>query len=319
MTTLAAGGRPLTSRAVVSTLALCAGASDVAVNTAAGQMPPEYGTLVWGNPLALSVENTNGRPTNTSDSAVSPGTIFTITSYVVNAPAGGMTINAAQYVGGFSGQPPTYGSVTSFHIWQATSSQTLDQAFLASPRTGNFAGLNGGLSGLSIAVLDDTWGVSSFGDNRGLYRMTFPDIFLPQGQYRYSIYNTASSRWGTADPTPGILTGTGLGTNSIGQVFVRSQQAGRSGAEAITLHYLAPPPPPCLADVAGGTAPSGPAPDGTIDGTDFIAFINSFAIGDTAVDPLADVAGSGSDGLDPDGTIDGSDFIAFINAFAAGC
>ena len=73
-----------------------------------------------------------------------------------------------------------------------------------------------------------------------------------------------------------------------------------------------------LADVAGG-GDLGNLPDGTIDGSDFIAFINSFGIGDAAVDPAADVAGGGGDGLQPDGTIDGSDFIAFINAFAVGC
>jgi hypothetical protein len=69
----------------------------------------------------------------------------------------------------------------------------------------------------------------------------------------------------------------------------------------------------CLADVAV---------DGTVDGTDFIAFINSFAIGDASVDSIADVAGGGNPSLPeggPDGTIDGTDFIAFINAFAAGC
>jgi hypothetical protein len=64
----------------------------------------------------------------------------------------------------------------------------------------------------------------------------------------------------------------------------------------------------CLADVASS---DGPFPDGTIDGNDFIAFINSFGIGDATVDPVADVI--------TDGTIDGNDFIAFINAFAAGC
>jgi hypothetical protein len=58
--------------------------------------------------------------------------------------------------------------------------------------------------------------------------------------------------------------------------------------------------------------------DGTVDGSDFIDFINSFGIGDAAVDPLADIVDAG--GTPPgDGTIDGSDFIAFINAFAAGC
>jgi hypothetical protein len=75
----------------------------------------------------------------------------------------------------------------------------------------------------------------------------------------------------------------------------------------------------CLeADIAGG-GDAGNEPDGTVDGTDFIAFINSFAIGDATVDPLADIAGGGDTGLEPDGTIDGTDFIFFINAFAIGC
>jgi len=37
------------------------------------------------------------------------------------------------------------------------------------------------------------------------------------------------------------------------------------------------------------------------------------------VDPRADIVGDGPNVLDPDGIIDGSDFIAFINAFSAGC
>jgi len=59
---------------------------------------------------------------------------------------------------------------------------------------------------------------------------------------------------------------------------------------------------PCLSDVNN---------DGTIDGGDFTAFINSFGVGDPAIDPIADV--------NLDGVIDGNDFVAFINAFAAGC
>ncbi len=61
-------------------------------------------------------------------------------------------------------------------------------------------------------------------------------------------------------------------------------------------------PPACLADVNS---------DGVVDGGDFIAFINSFATGDVAVDPVADV--------NHDLIIDGDDFISFINAFSAGC
>jgi len=64
---------------------------------------------------------------------------------------------------------------------------------------------------------------------------------------------------------------------------------------------------------------SGTCADGTVDGSDFIAFINSFGTGDVAVDPLADVAGGGNAGDLPDGIVDGSDFVAFINAFSAGC
>jgi hypothetical protein len=72
--------------------------------------------------------------------------------------------------------------------------------------------------------------------------------------------------------------------------------------------------------------------DGNVDGDDFIAFINSFALGDASIDPAADVAGTvvlypvpGSNPATsieesfPDGTIDGGDFIAFINAFSIGC
>ncbi len=73
-----------------------------------------------------------------------------------------------------------------------------------------------------------------------------------------------------------------------------------------------------LADIAGGGA-NGNEGDGIIDGSDFIAFINSFAAGDVSTDPRADIAGGGLVGLDPDGIIDGTDFIIFINVFSAGC
>jgi len=60
--------------------------------------------------------------------------------------------------------------------------------------------------------------------------------------------------------------------------------------------------PTCLADITG---------DSIVDGSDFIAFINSFSSGDVTLDPIADV--------NHDLIIDGNDFTAFINAFAAGC
>jgi len=69
----------------------------------------------------------------------------------------------------------------------------------------------------------------------------------------------------------------------------------------------------------GQARPNGDQPDGILDGSDFIAFINSFSTGDVNVDPRADIVGGGPNELDPDGIIDCSDFIAFINAFSAGC
>ena len=77
-----------------------------------------------------------------------------------------------------------------------------------------------------------------------------------------------------------------------------------------TVVSVVPTTPACLADVAGGV---NGGPDGTVDGNDFVAFINAFG----ASDPMADVAGGPTGG--PDGIVDGNDFVAFINAFGAGC
>ena len=72
------------------------------------------------------------------------------------------------------------------------------------------------------------------------------------------------------------------------------------------------------ADIAGG-GPDGLSFDGVVDGTDFVAFFNAFAVGDATLDPRADIAGGGPDGLSPDGIVDGTDLITFMNAFVAGC
>ncbi len=51
--------------------------------------------------------------------------------------------------------------------------------------------------------------------------------------------------------------------------------------------------------------------DGIVDGNDFTAFINSYGVGNPAIDATADV--------NRDNIIDGNDFTAFINGFGAGC
>ncbi len=78
--------------------------------------------------------------------------------------------------------------------------------------------------------------------------------------------------------------------------------ADTNGVSDIFVFDATPVVPTCLADVTG---------DSIVDGSDFIAFINSFSSGDVTLDPTADV--------NHDLIIDGNDFTAFINAFAAGC
>jgi hypothetical protein len=102
-------------------------------------------------------------------------------------------------------------------------------------------------------------------------------------------------------------------TNDIGVYdCVIASPCGTVTSAAVTLTAVVCPCPP--ADVAGG-GPDGRSPDGTADGNDFIAFMNSFAIGD----PMADVAGEWTGDRVPNGVIDVNDFYAFLNAFVYGC
>jgi probable HAF family extracellular repeat protein len=142
-----------------------------------------------------------------------------------------------------------------------------------------------------------------------------------------SAPNPITYRWRKAGVPIDIVANTSAATDTLRLVRVQAADAGlydcivstdcgsvTSAAARLTVRTCI-----CLeADIAGGGDLAN-EPDGTVDGTDFIAFINSFALSDAAVDPLADIAGGGDTGLEPDGTIDGTDFIFFINAFAIGC
>jgi hypothetical protein len=117
----------------------------------------------------------------------------------------------------------------------------------------------------------------------------------------------------TADTAGGLRLCSG---HAVRYRCIITNSCGSSASESATLTLAQS----CsVADIVGtGSGPTD-CGDANVDGSDFIAFINSFGIGDATVDPLADVAGGGDDGLEPDGTIDGGDFIAFINAFSIGC
>ena len=138
---------------------------------------------------------------------------------------------------------------------------------------------------------------------------TFQIVLFENGNVQLR-YGTIDAENASGDYTIGI-------ENQAGTAAVSTPGAGLgTGSRTLTLTAIAAGPtcvptlPPCVADVAGG---ANGGPDGIVDGSDFIAFINAFG----ASDPLADVAGGANGG--PDGIVDGSDFIAFINAFGAGC
>ena len=81
-----------------------------------------------------------------------------------------------------------------------------------------------------------------------------------------------------------------------------NSQTPPSGFDLVLRIFIQPHIVPCTVDING---------DGVVDGSDFTAFINSFGVGDPAIDPAAD--------YNVDGLIDGNDFVAFINDFGAGC
>jgi hypothetical protein len=148
--------------------------------------------------------------------------------------------------------------------------------------------------------------------------------------FQWQARSAADTEWTIladgGNPLIGLLTGSTAATLSISNINASAgdlrfrcvviSPCGSTSTEPVTLTA----PSRCsLADLVGTLGGPVVCGDSTVDGSDFIAFINSFAIGDAAVDATADVAGGGDNGEQPDGTIDGSDFIAFINAFAIGC
>jgi hypothetical protein len=145
---------------------------------------------------------------------------------------------------------------------------------------------------------------------------------LPAGAYTVTLRAAAITSIGA---TPVALDGELPGSGNIAAASVSPSPLpsgdGAPGGDAVWSFNLTRGTTTCLADITGTDSPFGPAPDGTVDGSDFVAFINSFSLGDTTLDAAADLVGtSGPGGTEvPDGTVDGSDFIAFINAFAVGC
>ena len=126
------------------------------------------------------------------------------------------------------------------------------------------------------------------------------------GAYRASLWSGTAASWVDLHallPAEFSSSGAaGIFTDGVNTYVVGGGHNTLTGRNETLIWTRPNPAPGCLADVVA---------DGLVNGNDFVAFINSFAVGDVAVDPVADVVA--------DGIIDGDDFVAFINAFGAGC
>jgi uncharacterized membrane protein len=164
-----------------------------------------------------------------------------------------------------------------------------------------------GTTQLGVTLALGNWGTVTYQWYR--YVAAFP-IYVPLTNGPLPSGATLS---GAQGPT---LTLTNFQAQDAGQYYCMVSGACNSGESQVATLVVSEP---CsLADIVETISGPVTCGDGTIDGSDFIAFINSFSIGDATIDPRADIVDGG--GIPPgDGTIDGSDFIAFINAFAAGC
>jgi hypothetical protein len=169
-----------------------------------------------------------------------------------------------------------------------------------------------GTAGVDLRHIIQWHNVSQFGGVAETEFNTFQIILFESGTFEIRYGTMTPSIFAGDDSTVGV-------ENADGTVATQIDESSLASGSALRFVYAlgtdnCPSAPACLADIAGGDPTGG---DGSVDGTDFIAFINSFGIGDASVDPAADVAGGVPSG--PDGTIDGTDFIEFINAFGAGC
>ncbi|GEM_PF-4659817 len=122
-------------------------------------------------------------------------------------------------------------------------------------------------------------------------------------------FNATGARTGTVRiETTG---GSGTAGSHWEKRCIVTNSCGSVTSEPAALRVLNCPCSP--ADITGVGGPP-TAPDGSLTGDDFNAFINAFA----ASDPLADIVGIGGE-PPADGLLTGDDFNAFIAGFAAGC
>jgi Tol biopolymer transport system component len=198
-------------------------------------------------------------------------------------------------------------AVLFFHTGNVTgSASTLPQLYLRDLAAGTTTRITTGSGGEGTAVFS--------GDGSRVIFSTYTDNLVAgdtnglEDVFSYDRATGTLSQLTLINGSPALGACTSPALNFTGSLVVFESDAANfittdfNGLSDIFSYDATPATPTCLADVVA---------DGSVDGGDFIAFINSFAIGDATIDPVADVV--------VDGTIDGTDFIEFINAFSAGC
>ncbi len=198
-------------------------------------------------------------------------------------------------------------AVLFFHTGNVTgAASTLTQLYLRDLTAGTTIRITPGSGGEGTAVFT--------GDGSRVIFSTYTDNLVAgdtnglEDVFSYDRASGTLSQLTLISGSPALGACTSPASNFTGTLVVFESDAANfittdfNGLSDIFSYDATPATPTCLADVVA---------DGSVDGGDFIAFINSFAIGDATIDPVADVV--------VDGTIDGTDFIEFINAFSAGC
>ena len=145
-----------------------------------------------------------------------------------------------------------------------------------------------------------------------------------RSEWQYTYIGNGQWVWKWCNASLNFVLPGGNGVSNVGTVRGQMSHAGMAPRSPATVTFTSPDPSTfrvstlitaracSLADLVGGDG--NPPADGSLDGNDFQAFLNSFAAGDL----LADIVGG--DGNPPaDGSVDGNDFQAFLNAFGVGC